>query len=381
MSEELQDFLESFGLSLSLDKTTLWGTQTAEVQALADSWGIAFSDSADSLGCKWGLSLGAVPSHRREIARVEEAARRAMRIKHPVCSFLTKISAVSVGVLSLLDYVPLPFSGPILKLRSGIKKALGHFCSAPEALFNAFAETTIEPEGRWLLSLFHVFHCMRSHDGELTRRCLHMHSENSRLPALKKLLNRLDWSLDLHYLQCHTHIMLDQDWTMLSKSINRAYKESQYAVLAARRPRVFEGLTSIDARFMRKILRGLGNFQAAILVRVWTGAALTASHKHTLDKSCSPECTCGDPCQTYLTCSMYARWCLAQTRTCCYGVIAHPWNWESKLSPMHCCHLLLPLIGNAMLYITPRLSLMPTAYDAMFQDKSEMLDSLHHVRV
>ena len=70
-----------------------------------------------------------------------------------------------------------------------------------------------------------------------------------------------------------------------------ARKDAFYK-LAKRRPRVYEGIASVDVTQHKNLLREVSSYQASVLLRVWSGVAMTRAHKHTIMPQESPLCAC-----------------------------------------------------------------------------------------
>ena len=68
--------------------------------------------------------------------------------------------------------------------------------------------------------------------------------------------------------------------------------------LVARRPKSFGGLTDIAVHGHRKLLTSLDSYIQKILLRIWTGCALTQAHQHMLHPKEPAFCPCGAERQT-----------------------------------------------------------------------------------
>ena len=175
-----------------------------------------------------------------------------------------------------------------------MKTSLGLLHVAPEILFNGIFRITLDPEARWLLTSLRLFLEMRSFDLHIAYQCLEASPEFSRLGAFRAFLGRLGWTLQPHYLNFgDSHTALDQNWMQVRIAATAAFRRNRYGRLVERRPRVYGGLTDTDNKQARLLLKSLSSFRAMVLVRMWGGAAMTASHKHTLDPSHPQGCSCG----------------------------------------------------------------------------------------
>ena len=68
--------------------------------------------------------------------------------------------------------------------------------------------------------------------------------------------------------------------------------------LEARRPMLYEGLEPVNYKSHKKLLRSLSSYRAAMLVKIWSGAILTARHKATISPQHSLACACGHERET-----------------------------------------------------------------------------------
>ena len=88
---------------------------------------------------------------------------------------------------------------------------------------------------------------------------------------------------------------LRTEWRELRPRLLKALKISAWTQLAARRPVVYGGLEakSILISQHKKMLASLSPYDAKVLLRVWSGCALTRKHRFTIGQLDSPICSCG----------------------------------------------------------------------------------------
>ena len=117
----------------------------------------------EALGAQWPLNRKSKPDYAKEMKRLDECHARLNRARLLPMSLARLAQVISVGCLSLLDYVNLPDVKPYTKLRAMVKDAMGLKSSAPEVVVSLLQPGTLDPMVRWLLAglklWFHVLKC------------------------------------------------------------------------------------------------------------------------------------------------------------------------------------------------------------------------------
>ena len=119
-------------------------------------------------------------------------------------------------------------------------------------------------------------------------------------------------------------------WGKLSLSF---YRSTVFRRLAERRPNVFGGLQEVDSKSHRRLLQSMHPHSAMTMIRLWTGSAMTASHKHRIDPTVSNLCECGevqDVPQLLYACPLQSP----------LPLNLEPWR---SLEPVQSCGLLCPM--------------------------------------
>ena len=163
-------FVQDFGLCLSLEKTKIWGTCIRGLSEVAQRWGVAATRTLAALGMEWPISRTATPEYKKELSRIQECKTRILRLSHLPSPFGVKCQVLWAGCLSLMVYSAIPVRKAMVGLNALIKKALGHPWAAPEVLYYMIVRTPLDPVAVWFMSLLRfVYHAINT---ELTGWCL-----------------------------------------------------------------------------------------------------------------------------------------------------------------------------------------------------------------
>ena len=84
------NFVADFCLSLSREKSALWGTDPAGLKAIGERYGLVESDRITTLGMTWGLRPSSDPSSPKEEERIKEASLRLARLCSPVLAYTSE---------------------------------------------------------------------------------------------------------------------------------------------------------------------------------------------------------------------------------------------------------------------------------------------------
>ena len=118
----LFEFVHDFRLSISLEKSYLWGSSLGELGEVGLAWGLTAPDVFNTLGMEWGLTPTSKPEYQKELLRVDTAKERLCRLTYLPLAIHEKAKIASVGCLSLLDYSPRPQVQHVEELRTCVKK-------------------------------------------------------------------------------------------------------------------------------------------------------------------------------------------------------------------------------------------------------------------
>ena len=254
-----------------------------------------------TLGMEWALEPQASPSYKKERHRVDLCKERLRRLLHLPAALYTKIAAIRVGCLSLLAYGPAPSRSIYAGVSGSVKRALALPYAAPEILLNLLPSTCIDVELLWLLGLFKLLVVGIVHAGASdVWNAVPQGRRNSRFATLKKQVIRLGWEVDLPLLKIPgmNDTRLDRPWGSVRERIVDAYMCKARENLIMRRPALYGGLSGISRKAHKRMVKSLHPYRVMVLMKIWTGCAMTKSHKRTVGGVESGVCECGEAEQT-----------------------------------------------------------------------------------
>ena len=88
-------------------------------------------------------------------------------------------------------------------------------------------------------------------------------------------------------------ISLSRHWSEIRFFVIAEFRAAMFRRVQERRPHVFDGLEKMNPKDYKHVLRAMSPYQASVMVRIWTGCAMTAAHGATCDSSRSAACPCG----------------------------------------------------------------------------------------
>ena len=295
----LDEFVVSVSLNLNILKSSLWGSEREDIEDLSRHLGIPTTGAITTLGLSFPLNAAPLEG-ARETERLLPVREKLRRAQHLPASHLTKRGAISVGVLSTLDY-----GGPIspkepIALRSSVKRTLDLSQGAPEIVFNATGKSTLDPAWRWFISGLRLWRATRSKDETGDLFChLTLNKRNSRLSEIWSFARKIGWDLSfVNIVTPFRSLPWTWEWSVLRGLILADLKKNAWENLATRRPGVFGGLQEIDVKSHVSFLKGLTPYHEKIMLRIWAGCPMTLSHRHTLSRDIDPTCPCGLARQT-----------------------------------------------------------------------------------
>ena len=290
----LTQFASDFCLVISQEKTRIWGSNRAQLRDLARDTGFAYTETLEALGAEWALHEGAEPQYRKEHARVEECKARLDRLAHLPSHLNVKAQAIAMGCISLLAHSV----SPIRKVLNGaplkVKKSLGQPYAAPEVLYNILSVSTLDLVTAWALTLLRMLCFLRRCDlGRKILARLKMGRKHSRTAALLRYFTTMGWRFDGNLVITEVgEVDLRKKWSWVREDFVKVARRDAFGRLAKRRPRVYDGISVVDVTQHKKLLGEVSSYQASLLLRVWSGVAMTRAHKHTLMTQESPTCAC-----------------------------------------------------------------------------------------
>ena len=144
----VRQYEADFSLSLSIAKTKIWSSNPIHSQELEETTGFGATRVLDALGGQWCVTKCAVATYPREHARLDECIHRLHRARSMPVSLPRLAQFISVGCLSLLDYVNLLDPKPYAAVRTLVKHALNQKSGAPEIVTGILTQGTIDPQLR-----------------------------------------------------------------------------------------------------------------------------------------------------------------------------------------------------------------------------------------
>ena len=290
-------YTQDFSVLLSPQKTAIWGSELTECQEASERLGLVCQKTADSMGAEWDLGhkgADARPGYAKERMRFQNAKDRLARMAHLPLRHRIKGNALVAGVFSLISYVPAVDVQIVKSLRGAVRTALGQRFGAPEALFTLTHTSVLDPYFVWLICLIRLWHTMmQQRDGRELAGMLKPGRKGSRLALLVKHCQQLGWEIDGEEVRCeHESIAMRRQWSDFKKAITRNYRLLQWKLLSERRT-LYHGLSQVNVKQHQKLLDSLSQYDTCVIIRVWTGAAMTLEMKSKF-QDVSPQCPCGE---------------------------------------------------------------------------------------
>ena len=252
------EYVNHFGLELSMAKTKIWSTDDDAAARLSQKYGFPTTNVLDALGLQWPVSKGVDLDFPKEYGRLHEADRRLARIAHMPVSLSKKCDFLSVAVLSLLDYLGPSHPEPALALRSGIKVALANKFAAPEILFNITCRASLDPFHRWMMASLKLWHtCMQTCENPLDLQAIigggvgRLGMAAKRVAKSKIMITAEGFKVGDKWLPSR------EPWCISKKVLALQLLECAFERLIDRRPSYFQGLTQIHVKHHRKFLASL----------------------------------------------------------------------------------------------------------------------------
>ena len=268
-----------------------------EAAQLALDFGLSEAPFLKSLGWEWDLGHSGPdcrPTQAKLMTRIQQTEERLLRLWHLPARPEIKGTAIVVACFSLFAYAPPVSFSPLSPLRSLVRRALGHMHGSPEVIFSLFSSLSLDPYFHWLVALAKLwFHVAQYVEGREIIRDANKKGRCSALSSFLRECDRLGWTVSEEEIDADGVLLRRTNtWFAVRKLFAKQYMKSVWKKLAARRP-LYHGVEECDTRAHRRLLRTLPPYACAIAVRMWAGAAMTRSHKFTLDMEESDQCSCG----------------------------------------------------------------------------------------
>ena len=293
------EFVSSFHLTLSYLKTVLWGTEQGDLDDLAKEFGFEHVQIITALGGDWAVGRHAPkPSYKKEVARIDRLKDRLLRAAHLPLHPCAKASLASVSALSLLDFLNPPSLQACVPLRYMVRKVVSQPFGAPEIIFNIYIKGCLDPLLRSLLAHLRLWsHVVESKEGRDVLEHPKLAKTGSRLAHVLNAFVKRGWELNsehciIRHGRSEREFLFRSGWNTIRRHVAQAMKDASFASLQDRRPSLYAGSLWPDWEHMRKFLSTLSAYDAAVLVKVWSGSLLTKSHRHTLNPLVSDMCDC-----------------------------------------------------------------------------------------
>ena len=289
-------FSQIFSLDVSRPKSYLWGCRWSELVNLSAELGFQIRDCVSALGTEWPLHPHVSPPFEKDSARMETMLERLQRLSHLPAAIGVKASVISTGALSLLDFATKPSCEGLPRLRSAVRGALGMSSGSPEVLFGILTKGSLDPYVRWILTNLRLWHSYARQGQHELLLAVRRVRRGSRLATLVRESRKWNMELTPTEIQIDGNLFyLRTDWRELRPRILKALKISSWTQLAVRRPVVYGGLDSKSILISqhKRLLASLSPYEAKVLLRVWSGCALTRKHRFTIGQLDSPTCSCG----------------------------------------------------------------------------------------
>ena len=148
----IQEFALDFSVSIARHKCSVWTNSKRQRMEVQQETGLQVTDSFQALGGEWALTRSAKLTYPKEMKRLQECMKRLERARYLPIKPEKLVAIVSVGCLSLLDFVNSPSHLHYKQVAGAVKACFKVTTGAPEVIFNVLTMSTLDPLVRWLLS-------------------------------------------------------------------------------------------------------------------------------------------------------------------------------------------------------------------------------------
>ena len=187
--------------------------------------------------------------YHKEKARMQECERRLQRIRHLPIHPVEKSTAISVGCLSLLDYVNLAAYAPYLQARSLVKSVMHQSHGAPEIVLLACQRGALDPVHRWALTGLRLWFLLLQDCPDPDHVQYISEKSRGRLGNVARWAKKLGVriSCDGFYLD-EARLSTVNLWSVARKAMISFFKAKEFALLASRRPSIYAGLDRVNEK-------------------------------------------------------------------------------------------------------------------------------------
>ena len=272
---------------------------------LARQWGFVAATSIQVLGAEWPVAQHHTyaPTYDKEAKRIDEACRRLERLRHIPLHVLEKMNIASTGCLATLTYVNPPSPISARALRMPLKCALRLPLAAPEVLMFGIASSILDPAYKWLIAGLAIWwHVLRVGITQEQIGSIKRHRPRTRLSWILHEAEKYGIMINSRSFEINERqFPVSWEWIIARKAIEKCVREDAFHRIATRRPNMFHGISSLNAKLMRKFLKTLSNLHAQTLMKLWTGNAFTGHLRSLITRKPCP-CACGeeDPTVTHV---------------------------------------------------------------------------------
>ena len=288
------EYEDSLHLRLSRTKTKIWSS----LPHIPIHTPFEQTNVLDALGAQWPIQKASKPVHTKELERIKEAERRLLRVRHAPVSIVLKYDLISVGCLSLIDYIGHPRITTVGPLVSAVKRALAQPYAAPEILYNLLVKTSVDPSIRWLLASLRLWYLVLKQEPTPAEVDVLSHNSRGRLGMSARELRKREILIEGRGISVGGALLpTHQPWYLCRVILVKHLKQIEFQKVARRRPNCFGGLSTVSEKTHRKYLATLPEYKQGVLIRVWTGSAMTKEKANRIGRG-SAECECGAPSQT-----------------------------------------------------------------------------------
>ena len=280
----LREFEEHFSLSLSEAKTHIWATDERSHVELSHATGFRAEKSLNALGAEWPTSKTAKLKSLKELARLDECMARLTRAKALPLPAPKLALVVSIGCLSLLDFVNLAEPKPYLKLRNMVKDVFDLRAGAPEVVSCLLIRGSLDPQDRWLMSIMRIWHhVLQQHP---SKEYVDEVIEQAKRRLGKGAVHAFRWGITVSCdgFQVGTRLLPSREQWFVARKVLMAHLKGEHARrLAERRPLLFEGLATWNHKQHNRLLMMVTPYERKVMLRLWTGSSMY-QHKRALKR-------------------------------------------------------------------------------------------------
>ena len=145
----IQEFAVDFCLSIATHKCSVWTISKSQRDEAQRETGLEITDTFQALGGEWALTKSAKLTYLKEMKRLQECMKRLERARCLPIKRGKLVAVVSVGCLSLLDYINTPSHLRYKQVAGAVKACFKASTGAPEVLFNVLTpEWVLRVSGR-----------------------------------------------------------------------------------------------------------------------------------------------------------------------------------------------------------------------------------------